>query len=88
MPGYKFHYIFSFLVTGLVLYFVVKQTSLLIDSISYFITIPLVIYFYALLPDIDTPASKARKYVTVGCLGLIIYAAYLNNILRLELRIK
>lgn len=86
MPGYKKHTAIGIITVAVLLLvnFLIAtfwKYSLPINYLDYkeYIIIIIVGVVYALLPDIDTPASKARFIVTFGGLIAIIYYAFEGN---------
>jgi len=73
MPSYKGH-----LKGGLVVFLLLGVLNLKFSFIEwsiYLLSAP-IFFIYTLLPDIDTPASKIRKWVSVVLLAPILYFIY------------
>jgi hypothetical protein len=76
MPGYKKHLLYS--IPFLIAAYIIRYSYFSIDPIILLFEIPL-FFFYTLLPDIDTPASKIRKIVEVGILFLLLILLMTSN---------
>lgn len=76
MPGHSAHKYFAYLVVAIALYFLNQKLSIDFFNLKSIILIFAITFLYALLPDIDTPASKARRYFEIGSSLAVIYFIY------------
>ena len=76
MPGHSAHKYFAYLSVAVALYFLNQKLNFDLFNIKTIILILAITFLYALLPDIDTPASKARRYFELGSSLAVIYFIY------------